>query len=919
MTVDPLTGVINWPVPTTFETVPVTVQASNELGTSQYSFNLPVKDVTPPTVPTGIVQTAAGDGSVSLAWNPSTDNVGVAGYQIEWIYATGHSGRGGGITWHYVSLGTTPTNSVTLTGLKLNYSYSLYIRAFDAAGNYSAYSTVFNAVTAAAPDTVSVTSSASRTTYGDSVTLTGTVTPTVPGTVTPTGTLYFYSGTAYIGYGYLSNGSAQMTTTYLPGGTDNVTVSYTGDAKFTPGVSAPTVVTVSPVTATLTLSATPNPLQVDQEIAITGKFVAVAPNGGYAPGGAVAYWENGAPIGTYPVGASPALYLALGPVTITATYGGDGNYAATTATPIVVNVIPDITTTTLTVTPTTSTSGSPVTLSASVVGLYNNVPTGGSVTFFDGATALETASLAGGVATASVSTLPVGTDTLTAVFSGYGNDGSSTSAAVTATVNAANSSTILKIAPGATHYGQLATLTAQVLSGVAGGPTPTGSVTFLDGSTPIGTSGLVGGLAKLSIKTLGAGPHLITAAYSGNATYTTSVSAADSLTVDQDSTTTTLARSVSSTVAGQPVTFTATNKAVAPGAGVPTGTVTFSNGSTTLATATVVNGVAKLTISLLPVGSDSITATYSGDENFLASASASLSQTVSQDATTSVLVASVVAPVAGQSVTWTATVKAVAPGSGYPTGTVTLLDGATPLTTLTLVNGVARYTSKTLAAGPHALSVAYLGDTDFLASTSATLNQTVNQDATATTMTAAPSTALLGQAVVLRAVVRASAPGSGVPTGTVMFTDGSTTLGTATLVNGVATLSTTAIPFGSSAITASYGGDANYLGGSSAAVATTVQVTTTVALSTSSSTAALGAPVTFTAVVGTVPLGTDVPSGTVSFYDGTTLLGTVSLVNGSATLTTSTLTAGKHAIKAVYSGDPLNRTKTSGILTQTIA
>ena len=75
--------------------------------------------------------------------------------------------------------------------------------------------------------------------------------------------------------------------------------------------------------------------------------------------------------------------------------------------------------------------------------------------------------------------------------------------------------------------------------------------------------------------------------------------------------------------------------------------------------------------------------------------------------------------------TFTATVKAVSPGSGTPTGTVTFMDGSTTLRTRTLTGGVATFTTSSLPIGTHSIKVVYGGDTNFKSSTSAVLNQVV--------------------------------------------------------------------------------------------------------------------------------------------------------------------------------------------------
>src|SRR5207245_7692626 len=127
--------------------------------------------------------------------------------------------------------------------------------------------------------------------------------------------------------------------------------------------------------------------------------------------------------------------------------------------------------------------------------------------------------------------------------------------------------------------------------------------------------------------------------------------------------------------------------------------------------------------------------------------------------------------------------------AGAPTGTWTFRDGATVLATLTLVNGSASLSISTLAVGSHPLTAAYGGSATFAASTSAVVTQIVNAPAaaaTTTTLTSTPNPSTTGQAVTLNATVTSAA---GVPTGTVTFREGATVLGTATLVNGSASIS----------------------------------------------------------------------------------------------------------------------------------
>ncbi|HEY3325199.1 MAG TPA: MBG domain-containing protein, partial [Planctomycetota bacterium] len=197
-----------------------------------------------------------------------------------------------------------------------------------------------------------------------------------------------------------------------------------------------------------------------------------------------------------------------------------------------------------------------------------------------------------------------------------------------------------------------------------------------------------------------------------------------SITVNKGTSTASLSSSANPSKFGQTVTFTATVNTFV----LATGSVTFKDGATTLGSGNVDGtGHATFALSSLSLGSHSVTAVYGGDANFLTSTSPILTQTVTQAATTTALSSSLNPSLQGQAVTFTATAGASSPGSGTPTGTVVFKDGATTLSTKTLASGSATFTTSTLANAGHSITAAYSGDTNFIASTSTTLTQTVNQ------------------------------------------------------------------------------------------------------------------------------------------------------------------------------------------------
>ena len=293
--------------------------------------------------------------------------------------------------------------------------------------------------------------------------------------------------------------------------------------------------------------------------------------------------------------------------------------------------------------------------------------------------------------------------------------------------------TALTASATTTAFGQSVTFTATVTP-QSGTGVPTGTVTFFDGATPLGSAGLQnsGTTSTLQTSTLAVGAHSITATYSGDANFATSTSTAVVVTVSQGppkaSTTTVVTASPNPATFGANVTLTATVTSAT--AGAISGTVTFSDGVGVLAGNAVVGagGIATLSTTMLPVGSQSITAQYSGDTNFATSTSAAFTETINAPALISTTT-SLTGPTTGNtgaSVMFTATVTP-ASGTAKPTGTVSFLDGATSLGTGTLsAAGIATFSTSTLSAGPHTITAKYSGDANFSTSTSSGLTITIS-------------------------------------------------------------------------------------------------------------------------------------------------------------------------------------------------
>jgi fibronectin type 3 domain-containing protein len=124
------------------------VDASGNLSNSSNTVNaktLAASDTTPPTAPTNLSATPTSTTQINLAWTSSTDNVGVTGYQVWRCQGAGCTG--------FAQVGTPSGNSYSDTGLAASTAYSYEVRATDAAGNLSAYSSVASAVTQTAVTT----------------------------------------------------------------------------------------------------------------------------------------------------------------------------------------------------------------------------------------------------------------------------------------------------------------------------------------------------------------------------------------------------------------------------------------------------------------------------------------------------------------------------------------------------------------------------------------------------------------------------------------------------------------------------------------------------------------------------------------------------------------------------------------------
>ena len=574
--------------------------------------------------------------------------------------------------------------------------------------------------------------------------------------------------------------------------------------------------------------------------------------------------------------------------------------------------------------------GQSVTFTATVTptGSYTiNTPLTGTALRFqiDGVDAATRTLSVAGVATFSTSTLSVGTHTVSAIYDENANWlGSSAALSPNQTVLKADTTTAVAASVNPSVFGQNVSFTATVAAVSPGGGTPAGTVNFtVDGGAPVAVSLNGSAQAVFSTAALSVGNHSLAVDYLGNTNYNgSSTTLTGGQTVNKASSALALTASPNPSTRGQNVTFTATLSALAPGAGTPTGTVTFTIDGNAAGTQTLAGAVATLASSTLSTGAHTVTASYSGDGNFLISSGTLAGGQQVNKANSSTAVASSLNPSQyGQSVTFTATVTASAPTTDTPTGSVDfVIDGGAPQSGALDATGKATFTTSTLSGGNHTVVANYGGDAN-LKTSSASLApvQNVQPLSTTTAVNSSVNPSVFGQSVTFTAAVTVTAPGTGTPSGNANFSiDGGAPQAQPLDASGHATLSSATLAVGTHTVAVTYAGDSNFSASNSTLtpVQTVNKSATQTTLTSSANPAPQGQTLTFTATVTGAPPSTGTPTGTVDlFLDGGAVpFASKPLAAGSAAFNTSALTAGSHTLSATYNGDT-NFATSSGALT----
>ncbi|HSY68886.1 MAG TPA: Ig-like domain repeat protein, partial [Edaphobacter sp.] len=519
--------------------------------------------------------------------------------------------------------------------------------------------------------------------------------------------------------------------------------------------------------------------------------------------------------------------------------------------------------TTLTLSQSTITHGSPIAATVKVSST-TGTPTGNvSINALAANGSVQSGTLQNGSFTGSLSDFPGGAYSVQAHYAGDGNYAPSDSNSLTLTVGPEPSITTLEsmlynpssgtttaLSNSATYaYGAFFLVRADV-AGVSRQGSATGNVTLTDSGLP-----LDGGIFRLNstsntedlARALGPGTHVITATYSGDASFNPSTSSPYTINITRAQTAVGLQVSAPVLSAASTLTLSAQITARGYGAGqlqgygaaAPSGTVTFSSGNAILGTAALTQNIyptvagdsswATLTIpaSRLPIATNTITATYTGDANYAPSTSASTTVTVTgstQAASSTVLTLSAATVAAGAPYSFTATVL---PQHPQPTGSVIFFSDGQPASASWPLNSGAITVSNinlTITPGVHLITAIYSGDPNYQASVSASSSFTLGLSAVSSTTTIAitPPIAVQGTAVTVSASITPSAP---VPNGTAQLMLDGNLYGSPVALTGVTTnipLLTNTLQSGPHVLRVFYSGDSAHQANTSAAATLTV-------------------------------------------------------------------------------------------------
>lgn len=749
----------------------------------------------------------------------------------------------------------------------------------------------------------------------------------------PTGTVAFQIDGTTVTTVSVNSGepaTASTTITAPSSGAHTLTAVYSGDSNYATSTSSGVTLTVAKTASTISItpSTTTPTAGSSLQVSATVSATSYASTG---PSGTVTVLLDGVSEGTASLNSGEPATTSLtftvpssGTHTLTATYSGDTNYSSSSTTSsITLNVSKS--TPTVVVTPATLSPGvgSTLQLTASV-SPPSSGGTGatGTVNFTLDGSAVGTALLTSGspsTATLTINTPGLGSHTIQATYNGDGNYNTATSSV--ATINVTKGSTTLTTTPASTSPlgGSTMLVTATLSTGNNTLITiPTGTITFtLDGSV-VGSGAVVNGTtASINITVPTSGTHALQSSYSGDSNFVQSVSPVVNFTVAKTPTTLVLTPSTTSPALGSALPITATVTPSAVGSTQPTGTVTFTVDGVTTAVQAVTPGspsTSSVTLPALSPGSHSVAAIYSGDSYYATSTAAAVTVTVPKSPTAITITPAATSLTGGGVLSVSASITSTALGTSYPSGTVTFtIDGASA-GTAAVVPGVPSTASANLTGitpGTHVLAATYSGDSYYGSSTSSSTTITVSKSPSTITIIPSTLTPTAGGSMTVIADITSSNPSTTYPSGTVTIDIDGVAAATASVTPGSPSIASVTLPLvsaGTHVLEGVYSGDTYYTGSNSLTVdITAAKGATATTLTATPATLTAGTDETLTAAVAPVNAVTGVTytiTGTVSFYDGTTLLGQVPVTANGATLSNVALKDNvSHSITAVYSGD----------------
>lgn len=714
---------------------------------------------------------------------------------------------------------------------------------YSGSGNYNPFTSAATPgpVVSKANSTVGITGFASTTPVPyETVTITFTVSPVAPGFGVPTGLVTIQDDNGSECSATVAQGHCDITFDQV--GQAYLTASYEGDVNFNPSTStavAGPVVQKAPTTSAVVTAKTPTVF--GEPVYFTATVTIDAPGSG-SPLGMVQFKIDGADFGS-PVAlaggeavSQSTHTLAVGTSTIGAEYLGNNDFEASSAptTPQVVNLAD--TSIALTSNQNPSPYGLPVMITATVSGVPPSIlfPTSGTIQFLIDNVAygapVEISSSGTANKLLPYTALWVGTHNITAVYSGNAsfNGCDNISAPFPQVVEPGGLTVGIETTVENPVFGQTFAMTATVVGIGSNNPRPSGAVQFNIDGVPLGTPETLdadSSALSQSFSHLDVGFHDVIVEYSGDDYYEAHTQVlTDTLYIAKANSGVSLIDfSPAAVVVGQQFTVTYTSTAVLPGVGVPTGTVTVTNGVDSCS-GTLADGFCLLLPST--VSAPDLDASYAGNDNFNSSAtSVSLTGPVVNPANLHVTITDVPTNTVfiRESYTVTTQLSSVSPSVLIPVGTAIIVgNGVDSCTAFSLPDGSATcqiVPTQISVGNPLNLLAAVEGGINFIPAVSSPVSgPSVVPGNTSLTLTPSANPLLNGNSVYFTASLQVQAPAGGSPTGEVQFIVDDVNFGDpVTLSGGVAVSeSTSALAGGLHTVEAQYLGSTTYITSTSA-------------------------------------------------------------------------------------------------------